>query len=152
MKKALMIVGLLVIAGTAVAAVSMTDGEGGEPTFRTAKIERGNLSKSVSASGELNPVITVEVGSEISGQISGLLADFNSEVKVSQVIARIDPESFQAEVRRSEAELAVALKDLSEDKVVHVAVHVAVALHCFVVRFNSGELYAVKKLYFLLFV
>ena len=118
MKKALISVGLLVIAGTAVAAVSITGGEGGGPAFRTAEIQRGNLSKSVSASGKLNPVITVEVGSETSGQISELLADFNSEVKVNQVIARIDPERFQAEVRRSEAELAVALASITTKKAV----------------------------------
>ena len=91
-----------------VAAVFLDDGGSSGPAFRTVKIERGNLSKSVSASGKLNPVITVEVGSEISGQILELRADFNSNVKAGQVIARIDPESFRAEVARSEAELAVA--------------------------------------------
>ena len=76
--------------------------------FQTAKIERGSITKSVSASGRLNPVVTVEVGSEISGQVSELLVDFNSEVKSGQVIARIDPERFEAEVLKSTAELSVA--------------------------------------------
>ena len=48
--------------------------------------------------------------------------------------------------------LSVALEDISEDKLVQVAVYVGVTLHCFIVRFNSGEPYAVKKLYFLFFV
>ena len=76
--------------------------------FQTAKIERGSITKSVTASGRLNPVVTVEVGSEISGQVSELLVDFNSEVKSGQVIARIDPERFEAEVLKSTAELSVA--------------------------------------------
>jgi len=76
--------------------------------FQTAKIERGSITKSVSASGQLNPVVTVQVGSGISGQISELLVDFNSEVKSGQVIARIDPERFEGEVVKSKAELSVA--------------------------------------------
>ncbi len=82
--------------------------ENTEVGYRLAKIERGNIIKSVSASGELNAVVTVEVGSEISGQISELTVDFNSDVKAGQVIARIDPESFEARVKQAEAELAVA--------------------------------------------
>jgi len=76
--------------------------------YRLAKVERGNIVKSVSASGELNAVVTVEVGSEISGQISEISVDFNSEVKAGQVIARIDPESFEARVSQAKAELSVA--------------------------------------------
>ncbi len=77
--------------------------------YRTAKVERGNIIKSVSASGELNSVVTVQVGSEISGQISELFVDYNTHVKAGQVIARIDPESFQARVKQAEAELSVAM-------------------------------------------
>ena len=76
--------------------------------FRVAKLERGSITKSVSASGQLNPVVTVEVGSEISGQVSELLVDYNSQVKSGQVIARIDPERFEAEVSKLKAELTVA--------------------------------------------
>jgi S-(hydroxymethyl)glutathione dehydrogenase/alcohol dehydrogenase len=76
--------------------------------YRLAKVERGNIVKSVSASGELNAVVTVEVGSEISGQISEISVDFNSEVKAGQVIAQIDPESFEARVSQAKAELSVA--------------------------------------------
>ncbi len=76
--------------------------------FQTAKIERGSITRLISAMGQLNPVVTVEVGSEISGQVSELLVDFNSEVKSGQVIARIDPERFEAEVLKSTAEVSVA--------------------------------------------
>lgn len=110
-----MTAGKLTIAFIAVLAVGATgfgliSGEAGngETKFRTATIDRGNVLKSVSASGELNAVVTVEVGSEISGQISEMKADFNSVVRAGQVIARIDPESLEAKVEQSAAELAVA--------------------------------------------
>ena len=77
-------------------------------TYRLEKLKRGDIKKSVSASGELNAVVTVEVGSEISGQVSEIIVDFNSKVKADQIIARIDPESFIARVKQAEAELAVA--------------------------------------------
>ena len=76
--------------------------------YRLEEVKRGNIKKSVSASGELNAVVTVEVGSEISGQVSEILVDFNSKVKADQIIARIDPEGFIARVKQAEAELAVA--------------------------------------------
>ena len=102
-------IGLLGLALLLSAAFFVFDGDGTPAKkFQTAKIERGSITKSVSASGRLNPVVTVEVGSEISGQVSELLVDFNSEVKSGQVIARIDPERFEAEVLKSTAELSVA--------------------------------------------
>ena len=63
--------------------------------YRLAKVERGNLTSTVSASGTLNAVTTVQVGSQISGQIKEVFVDFNSPVKQGQQLARIDPESFQ---------------------------------------------------------
>ena len=102
-------IGLLGLALLLSAAFFVFDGDGTPAKkFQTAKIERGSITESVSASGRLNPVVTVEVGSEISGQVSELLVDFNSEVKSGQVIARIDPERFEAEVLKSTAEVSVA--------------------------------------------
>lgn len=79
-----------------------------EPTFRLASVERGNIVSAVSSTGTLNAVTAVQVGSQVSGQIKELLADFNSEVRQGQIIARIDPENFEARVSQAEAELAVA--------------------------------------------
>lgn len=84
------------------------DGRGDLVSFRTASVERGPIISTVSTSGTLNAVITVQVGSQVSGRIQELLADFNSEVKAGRVIARIDPESFEAKVRQALAELDVA--------------------------------------------
>jgi HlyD family secretion protein len=78
------------------------------PTFRFAQVERGALVSTVSSTGTLNAVTAVQVGSQVSGQIKELFADFNSEVRKGQIIARIDPENFDARVRQADAELAVA--------------------------------------------
>jgi HlyD family secretion protein len=89
-------------------AVFFSDGRNGASSFRLAAVERGPIISAVSTSGTLNAVITVQVGSQVSGQIMELMADFNSEVKAGHVIARIDPETFAAKVRQAQAELDVA--------------------------------------------
>ena len=99
---------LLLGAATLVWAVFFRDGPNGTPSFRLATVEHGPIISAVSTSGTLNAVITVQVGSQVSGQIKELLADFNSEVKAGHVIARIDPETFEAKVRQAQAELDVA--------------------------------------------
>jgi HlyD family secretion protein len=79
-----------------------------EVTYRTAKIERGNLQATVSASGAVNPVTQVSVGTQVSGQIKELYVDFNSEVKAGQLIALIDPETFEYRVRSAQADVDAA--------------------------------------------
>lgn len=83
---------------------------GGEaaPSYRSAKIERGPLVAAVSSSGTVNPVTQVSVGSQVSGQIKELRADFNTEVRQGQLIARLDPESFEYKVRQASADLESA--------------------------------------------
>ncbi len=78
------------------------------PQFKTAKIEKGAITASVAASGTLNPVVSVQVGSQVSGQLKEILVDFNSEVKQGQLIARIDPETFEYKVRQAQADLDAA--------------------------------------------
>lgn len=78
------------------------------PEFRLAKVERGPLTATVSASGTLNPVVSVQVGSQVSGQIKDVLVDFNSEVRRGQLIARIDPETFEYRVRQAQADVDAA--------------------------------------------
>ena len=74
-------------------------------TYRTSKLERGSLQAAVSASGTVNPVLQVIVGTQVSGQVKELFADFNSVVKKGALIARIDPETFQYRLRQSQADL-----------------------------------------------
>ncbi len=76
--------------------------------FRTVKVERGSMASTISATGTVNAVITVPVGSQVTGIITALYADFNAQVKQGQLIARIDPESFAAKFRQAEAELETA--------------------------------------------
>jgi len=73
--------------------------------YRTIKVERGSLSAYVTANGTINPVITVLVGSQVSGTIQQLYADYNSRVKKGQLIAQIDPAIFQAQVSQAKAKL-----------------------------------------------
>ncbi len=81
---------------------------GDAPKFKLGKAEIGPLTSAVSATGTLNPVVSVQVGSQVSGQIKEILVDFNSPVKVNQLIARIDPETFQYRVRQAEADVEAA--------------------------------------------
>jgi HlyD family secretion protein len=77
-------------------------------SYRTAKIERGSLQAAVSASGTVTPVTQVQVSSQVSGQIKELFVDFNSEVTAGQLIARLDPETFEYRLRQSNADLEAA--------------------------------------------
>jgi HlyD family secretion protein len=81
---------------------------GGTPAYRLAKVERGAIAAVVSASGTVQAVTTVQVGSQISGQIKELYADFNSAVKKGQLLARIDPETYELKVKQAEADLEAA--------------------------------------------
>ena len=101
-------VGIVVGAGIIIGGYLYTQGIGARPAFRTVAVTRGPLTAAVSATGTLNAVITVQVGSQVSGQIKELFADFNSLVKKDQVIARIDPESFEATVNQRKAQVDAA--------------------------------------------
>lgn len=107
-KKVIIIAVAGIIAGLAGWALFGWRGSGDEPQLRTVVIDRGPLEASVSAAGTLAAVVTVQVGSQVSGQIRELLVDFNSEVKAGQLIARIDSDSFEARVAQASAELDVA--------------------------------------------
>lgn len=79
-----------------------------EPKYRTAKVERGEVTQTVTATGFLSAVTTVKVGSQVSGIISALHADFNSRVKKGDLLAELDPAPFQARVAQNEANLEKA--------------------------------------------
>ena len=76
--------------------------------FQTVAVTRGPITQAVTATGTLNPVQNVQVGSQVSGNIQKLFADFNSDVKAGQVIAQIDPAVFQANVNQAEGDVANA--------------------------------------------
>jgi HlyD family secretion protein len=101
------ILGVLALAAAGYAWLRSRDG-GGEQALRTVKLERGPLQAVVAASGTLNAVTTVQVGSQISGQVKEIHADFNTAVKKDQVIARIDPQTFDLRVNQARADLDAA--------------------------------------------
>jgi HlyD family secretion protein len=82
--------------------------------IETAKVERGRIVAKVTATGTLSAIVTVQVGSQVSGRIAALNADFNSEVKKGQLIAKIDPQLFQAAVEQGRANLLAAQGNLAK--------------------------------------
>jgi HlyD family secretion protein len=78
------------------------------PAYRVADVTRGPVTASVIASGTVNPVINVQVGAQVTGQIKELDADFNSQVKSGQLLARIDPASFETQVAQAKADFESA--------------------------------------------
>ena len=82
------------------------------PDYQTAKVTRGDLTQVVTATGTLNPVVNVTVGSQVSGIINKLNVDYNSMVKSNEVIAEIDPSTYQAAVEQATADLANAKANL----------------------------------------
>lgn len=83
------------------------------PQYRFAEVTKGDVQKSVSATGSLTAVTTVSVGTQVSGQISALFVDFNDEVKKGQLLARIDPRLAQQAVTDAEASLERARAQLT---------------------------------------
>src|SRR6202171_4134826 len=106
-RRTLAVIGLLVVAA-GIGAYFYTRHLGGSTVYQTARVSRGPLVARVSATGTLNAVVTVQVGSQVSGQIKELYADFNSQVKRNQLVARIDPEKFQAAVAQAKAQVDAA--------------------------------------------
>ncbi|HMX29132.1 MAG TPA: biotin/lipoyl-binding protein, partial [Blastocatellia bacterium] len=82
--------------------------------YMTAKIERGDIRNSVFATGTLQAVTTVQVGSQVSGTISALHADFNTRVRKGQVVAQLDPSILQAQVASARANLEQARANLAD--------------------------------------
>src|SRR5262245_11392611 len=101
------------LIGTAVAICVLLGawavfGRQGETDYRTQPVEYGDINVTVSATGNPNAVVTVQVGSQVSGTIQALFADFNTRVAKGQLIARIDPAPFQAKVDQAQANLDAA--------------------------------------------
>jgi len=96
------------VAGAVLYGGGLGTADADSPRYKLATVEQGPMARTVTASGKLGAVVTVEVGSQVSGIVKSLMADFNSEVKSGQVIARIDPASFEAKLAQATAELAVS--------------------------------------------
>src|SRR3954466_12115310 len=104
---------LVIVLGTGAGVWYLVKNHGSEAEYQVGSVSRGDLIQTVTASGQLNPVVNVQVGSQISGRINKILVDYNSEVKSNQEIAQIDPATYQASVLRAEADVANAKANLA---------------------------------------
>jgi HlyD family secretion protein len=100
------VLGGLVVAG--VTGFYWFSGGGRTAAYRTAPVERGSLTATISSTGTLNAVVTVQVGTQVSGTVSQILVDFNSPVRKGMLIARIDPSALEAKVSQARADLESA--------------------------------------------
>src|SRR5262245_45716716 len=104
--RTLLAVALIVV--TAVVVFSMRGRRATTIQYFTATVDNGPLRNAVNATGVIQTVVTVQVGSQVSGQVEELYADFNSVVKRGQLLAKLDDRNFQAQVENSEASVAAA--------------------------------------------
>ncbi len=88
--------------------------KGDGPSYRTEQVSKGDIQQSVTATGTVNAVTTVLVGTQVSGTIKALFVDFNSRVKKGQIIAQIDPSTFESQVQQAKANLLAAQANLDK--------------------------------------
>src|SRR2546428_10161251 len=106
-----MVAALVVVAIAVFAAFQFKGSD--KPQYFTAKVEHGDIREVVEATGTINAVITVQVGSQVSGTIAKLNADFNSRVRKGQIVAQIDPALFQGTLLQNKSDLANAQANLA---------------------------------------
>ena len=100
-------VGIVLVAALAAAAWWYgARNDEATPEYQSAEAARGDLMQAVTATGTLNPVVNIQVGSQVSGIIKNLYADYNSPVKAGQIVAELDPATFKATVAQAEGDLA----------------------------------------------
>ncbi|MEA2336672.1 MAG: HlyD family secretion protein [Thermoanaerobaculia bacterium] len=122
-KKSVIAIGLVVILSVIGVLVHRLAFAKEATTYRFATVERGNLQSTVSATGTLNAVTSISVGTQVSGQVSELLVDFNDQVKKGQLLARIDPTlamqavtDAQANLEKAQAQALMASRDYQRNR------------------------------------
>ncbi len=104
-------IGLAVVAG---GAIYLLNRPKDEVKWRTAKLDRGNVTQRINATGAVSPVVQVAVGTQVSGVISALYVDYNSIVKKGQLVAQIDPTIWETQLKDAEAGLARARTNMED--------------------------------------
>src|SRR4051794_33334301 len=99
---------VLILGGMAAGGYLLYAGQEQPPRYLTAAVERGTITTTVNATGIVNAVTTVQVGTQVSGTIQKLLVDYNSPVKEGEVIAQIDPAPLSTKVAQARANVASA--------------------------------------------
>ena len=117
MRRGILLTSAALLTGTVAITAFYRNGAAATPAFSTAVVARGDVVQSVKATGTLEAVTTVQVGSQVSGTIAELLADFNSQVKKGQVVARLEPSLFQTQVDQARATLVKLQSDAERARV-----------------------------------
>ena len=112
MKKIISLIILIIIIGAGYFYITKSKGE--TQKFRTEEVSRGDIRAAVTATGTVNPVSTVLVGTQVSGTIKSIYVDFNSFVKKGDLLAQIDPATFEGQVEQARANLAAAQANLEK--------------------------------------
>ena len=116
-KRVLLTAAALLLAGGAGFAYWRMGGDSAEAPFVTTPVQRGSITQIVSSTGTLQAVVTVQVGSQVSGTIDKLFANFNSKVKAGQVVAQLNQDKFKAAVDQAKANLIAAQSNFAKSKV-----------------------------------
>jgi HlyD family secretion protein len=113
-----LIAGLLVLVLIAAAGATWwwTAGSGGTVRYTTAAVSRGDVTRTVTATGTVNPELTIIVGTYVSGVVQDVSCDYNTKVKKGQICAKIDPRPYQSVVNQNKANLDQAKAQLEKDK------------------------------------
>lgn len=120
MKKKIIIISFIIFAAIAAGLFFYLGGNGKNNAYKTEKISRGEIKSVVTATGTVNAVTTVSVGTQVSGTIKKLLVDYNSPVKKGQLLAQIDPATFQSQVDQAMANLLSAKANLEKAAVIAI--------------------------------
>jgi HlyD family secretion protein len=107
-----LVIGLVVLGGVGFAIQSKLSGGEEKPRYKTAEVDRGSIVQFVTATGTLNPVGLVNVGTQVSGTVSEVNVDFNDRVKRGQVLLKIEPTLLQAVIKQTEAQLEASRAQL----------------------------------------
>jgi len=114
MKKIVIILILVALLGAGLTAFLLSRSRENVIQYKTEKISRGDIQETVFASGTINAITTVSVGTQVSGRIKAIYVDFNSPVKEGQLIAKIDPSIFEAQLEQARANLILARANLEK--------------------------------------
>jgi HlyD family secretion protein len=106
MKKAVIFVIIVIIVGASAYFILKRENSGNN--YKTEKVEKGDIQLTVTATGTVNAVVNVQVGTQVSGTISTIFVDYNSLVKKGQLLAQIDPANFESQVAQAKANLSSA--------------------------------------------
>jgi HlyD family secretion protein len=134
-KSALVLAAAVAVLVAAGAVYAWWNSRDGATEYRLGKVERGGITAAVATTGTVNPVTSVQVGSQVSGQVKELFVDFNSEVKKGQIIARIDSDSFNLRVNQALADLEAARATVLSQRANVAALQAEVSR----AKVNSGE-------------